>query len=277
MTKPTKLRYGAIVQAIGSLRGEFDQEVAPTEADVRYRAHAAPGIEPHADIYVPGNATGTSVVLVHGGAFVIGSRRGKPIRYLASRLHAAGIAVCAIDYRLIFRGGRIDEAVTDVGDAIAYWRNRTTELGLDPARMSVLGLSAGATLSLLAAAQPQIVPIARMACCFGLYDVEHLRGRLAELLPRLLFRTTDRAAWLDRSPLRAGHPAMPTLLLHGSADGLVPVEQARRLAERREQLGLPTRLVIYDGAPHGFFNQPSTARDEGLREIVEFVGGTGSL
>ena len=114
---PTR-RYDVLRQAIGSLRGEFDIDVPPTEPDVRYRAHVAPGIEPHADIYVPATCSGASVVLVHGGAFVIGSRRGKPIRYLASRLYAAGIAVCAIDYRLIFRGGRIDEAVTDVGDGL---------------------------------------------------------------------------------------------------------------------------------------------------------------
>jgi hypothetical protein len=30
--------------------------------------------------------------------------------------------------------------------------------------------------------------------------------------------------------------------------------------------------VIYPDAPHGFFNVPSAARDEGVREIIEFVG-----
>jgi acetyl esterase/lipase len=267
----TTLRYGALLQAIGSLRGEFDGALTPTETDVRYRAHAAPGIEPHADIYLPAAGNGSSVVLVHGGAFVIGSRRTKPIRFLASRLCNAGVAVCAIDYRLIFRGGRIDEAVADVTDALTFWRARAQTAGLDLDRLSMLGLSAGATLAMLAAGQEAAPRIARLACAFGLYDVEHLRGRLGELLPRLLFKTADRLAWVDRTPLRARQPAVPTLLLHGSDDGLVPVEQSRRLAEQRERLGLPTRLVIYPGAPHGFFNQPCAARDEGLREIIEHV------
>jgi acetyl esterase/lipase len=267
----TTLRYGALIQAIGSLRGEFENSVSPTESDVRYRAHVAPGVEPHADIYLPAAGNGASVVLVHGGAFVIGSRRAKPIRFLASRLCSAGVAVCAIDYRLIFRGGRIDEAVADVTDALGFWRARAATAGLDLARLSVLGLSAGATLALLAAGQEAAPPIARLACAFGLYDVEHLRGRLATLLPRLLFKTTDRLAWTHRTPMRARQPAVPTLLLHGSDDGLVPVEQSQRLAELRERLGLPTRLVIYPGAPHGFFNQACTARDEGLREIIDHV------
>jgi len=267
----TTLRYGSILQAIGSLRGEFHEVVVPTESDVRYRAHAAPGIEPHADIYLPAEPNGSSVVLVHGGAFVIGSRRMKPIRFLSSRLCSAGIAVCAIDYRLIFRGGRIDEAVADVTDALAFWRGRAGPAGLDLDRISLLGLSAGATLAMLAAGQVGAPPISRLAGCFGLYDVDHLRGRVAELLPRLLFKTSDRLAWADRAPLRARQPSVPTLLLHGDADGLVPVEQSRQLAAHRERLGLPTKLVIYEGAPHGFFNQPCEARDEGLRAIIEHV------
>lgn len=265
------VRYRALLQSLGSLRGAFDGVVTPTEADVRYRMHVAPGVEPLADIYIPTQPTGASVVLVHGGAFVIGSRTMKPIRFLSSRLCTAGIAVCAIDYRLIFRGGRIDEAVTDVTDAIAYWRGRLGGFGLDPSRVGVLGLSAGATLAMLAAALPSTQPIARLACCFGLYDVDHLRGRLAELLPRLLFRTTDRLAWNDRQPLYAVQPEVPTLLLHGDDDGLVPHTQSERLAEARLKLGLPTRLVIYKGAPHGFFNRPCEARDEGLREIIEHL------
>jgi carboxymethylenebutenolidase len=56
-----------------------------------------------------------------------------------------------------------------------------------------------------------------------------------------------------RSPRGVPQPAIPTLLLHGDADTLVSVDQARRLAAHRDALGVPTRLVIYPGAPHGFY------------------------
>jgi len=267
------LRYGAVVQALRSLRASSTiAEVRPTEAAVPYRAHAR-GIAPLADLYVPARPTGASVVLVHGGGFVIGSRRMKPMRFLAARLTAAGIAVCAVDYRMIFRGGRLAEAVDDVGDALAFWSARAPTLGLDPRAVSMVGLSAGASLGLLAAARSDAHGrLAALVCCFGLYEIGHLRGP-ASLLPRLLFRTRDREAWSDRSPRFAAQPVAPTLLLHGSDDGLVPVEQARRLAAHREALGLPTRLVIYPGAPHGFFNLPVPAADAGVREIIEHVGG----
>jgi len=281
---------GAVLGALWSLRGRtFADEVRPTRSALRYRELSPRGIAPLVDLYLPARATGASVVLVHGGAFVIGSRRMKPMRYLASRLFAAGVAVCAVDYRLVFRGGRLDEAVDDVRAAFAFWRAHAETLELDPRAVSLVGLSAGASLAMLAAAREHD-KLHRLACCFGLYEVDHLRGPLTNLMLRLLFRTRDRTAWSQRSPLGAAQPSVPTLLLHGSDDGLVPVEQARRLAARRDELGLPTKLVIYPGAPHGFFNVQSLARpsgrasetpdnfrslaaDAGVREIIDHVTG----
>lgn len=263
------LRYGAILSSLRSLRGKpAIREVVPTHAGVRYHEIARPGIAPLADIYVPASATGASVVLVHGGGFVLGSRRMKPMRYLAAQLVAAGISVCSVDYRMIFRGGRLDEAVDDVRAGCEFWLSRAPELGLDARAVSMVGLSAGGTLALLAAARVQ--RLAGLVACFGLYEVDHLRGP-AMLLPRMLFRTTDRKLWASRSPRFAPQPRAPTLLLHGSDDGLVPADQARRLAAHRESLGLATRLVIYDGAPHGFFNVPVPAAAAAAREIIDHV------
>lgn len=263
-----KINLSSLRHAYKSLRHPVADPIEPTEVGVRYLTVPRPGVPPLADIYVPAQPTGASAILVHGGAFVIGSRQVKPVRFLASRLCSAGVSVCAVDYRLIFRGGALNEGLDDVRAAFGFWRGRVPELGLDPARISLVGLSAGATLAMLAATRE--TELARVVGCFGLYDLDHLRGRLAEVLPRLLFRTPDRTQW-KQLPVHTGHPAIPTLLMHGDDDGVVPVEQSRRLAAAREALGLPTRLVVYEGAPHGFFNVPSHARDEGVREIIEHV------
>lgn len=254
-------RYDALLTSLRSLRGEPPISIAPTEAAVRYREPRR-GIAPLADVYHPARPSGRSVVLVHGGAFVIGSRRMKPMRLLAARLVEAGLTVCAVDYRMMFRGGRLDEAIADVTDAVEFWRARST------GEISLVGLSAGASIALgVAARSPHV---ARLVCAFGLYEVDHLRG-IASVFPRLLFGTADRTAWTARSPRHLPQPTTPTLLLHGTEDGLVPVDQARRLAAHREALGLPTRLVIYEGAPHGFFNLPCDAAEAGVREIVSHV------
>jgi acetyl esterase len=264
-----KLDLSSFVHAFRSIRLPIESPLHPVVHAIRYRDDHKRGIAPLADVYVPRNPTGSSAVILHGGAFVFGSRQMKPVRYLASRLCEAGVAACAIDYRLIFRGGGLTEALDDVGSALAFWQQRTQWLALDPARISLVGLSAGATLALLGAAREPSV--SRVVGCFGLYDVDHLRGRVAELLPRLLMRTPNRQHWGERLPKGARHTPVPTLLLHGEGDGVIPAVQSRRLAEAREALGLPTRLVVYPDAPHGFFNVPSTARDEGVREIIEYV------
>lgn len=260
-------RYGALVSAFRSL-GTPGIDVTPTHASIPYRTTFARGIAPLVDVYLPERVTGPSAMLVHGGGFTIGSRRMKPMRYLASHLTAAGIAVCTVDYRMIFRGGRLDEALEDVTQAFTFWCTLARDFRLDTRAVSLVGLSAGGTLAMLAA--PRLPAVTSVVSCFGLYETENMRGA-ASLLPRFLFRTSDRSVWSARSPRNAAQPAVPTLLLHGSDDGLVPVEQARSLAVHRERLGLPTRLVIYDGAPHGFFNEPATAASEAVVEIVDHV------
>jgi acetyl esterase/lipase len=218
-----------------------------TYSDLRYRDAPSRGVAPLADVYMPSHPSGASVVLVHGGGFVFGSRLMRPIRFLGAQLAAEGIAVCAVDYRLLFRGGWVSDAVTDVRDALAFWRRHAPERGLDTQRISIVGLSAGATLAFAAAASPE-ARVASVVGCFGLYESRLLVGsRLRE------------------------QPPVPALLLHGDADRLIPVEQAHRLATRRRAAGLPTDLVIYPGARHGFFWSPSETRDAAVRAIRDHV------
>ncbi len=268
-----RLRYRALLHALWSLTGPVEGEIPPTERDVRYRgSHGteARGIAPRYDVFLPKAPSGHSAVLVHGGGFVIGSKSMKPMRVLASRLVAANIAVCSIDYRMLFRGGGLNEALKDTTAALVHWSERASGYGLDPARISAIGLSAGATLTLLAAAEMDTAQrgLHRVVSCFGLYELDHLSGPLAAALPRLLFGSSDRRLWARRSPRGAAQTQAPTLLLHGTADGLVPHGQAERLAAHRRASGLPTRLVIYPDAPHGFFNQDTEVRTKATEAIV---------
>lgn len=71
---------------------------------------------------------------------------------------------------------------------------------------------------------------------------------------RLLGRTVrdDPEAARRASPLaylRATDP--PFLVMHGSADCTVPVEQSNELADRLEALGVSVEHVVVDGAMHG--------------------------
>src|SRR5215510_5561772 len=72
-------------------------------------------------------------------------------QYWGPYLAARGIAVFAISYRLATKTKTFPEAVQDVLAAVQFVRGKASAFGLDPARIGLLGASAGAHLAALAA------------------------------------------------------------------------------------------------------------------------------
>ncbi len=265
-----------IVQALWSLATPLKGTPArPAHRGLRYREGGSlRAVAPRVDVYLP-RAPGPrpSVVLVHGGGFVIGARDMKPMRLLATHLVGAGFAVASIDYRLIFRGGRADEALADVADAVRWWRGQAGRFALDPGRVSMAGMSAGAALIWLhAATTPD--PIERIVSVYGVYDFAWLGGGPASLMRSLLLRSRDVDIWRARSPVERCVSPAPSLLIHGTDDTLVPLAHAHALHARRVGAGLPSEIEVYEGQPHGFMNQDgSVATDHALRRILGFLAG----
>jgi acetyl esterase/lipase len=92
---------------------------------------------------------------------------------------------------------------------------------------------------------------------FG-YDFERLnldKPADATLFVRLLGAHPDQnpGAYLRFSPLHYVHPACPpTLLLHGEADLLVPVQSTRKLARRLAEVHVPVASVTFPQTDHGY-------------------------
>ncbi len=269
--------FGRLGRAVWGLVTPSPVRLLPPTLEAEpYHRRGGRGAAPLADVYLPaGPGPHPSVQIFHGGGFVIGSRRMKPVRLLATRLVEAGFAVAALDYRLILRGGRLAQALDDADRFVGWWHSQADHHRLDPERMSMLGLSAGAALMLMH--QNRLAsPAHKLVCFFGVYDFANLPGATTGLLNRLLFEGADADSVRERSPIsHPGHP-QELLLLHGDDDLIVPVEQARRLAERREQLHLPTNLRIYAGAPHGFLNEvDSPVAREAIRDVIAFLCAPG--
>jgi len=51
----------------------------------------------------------------------------------------------------------------------------------------------------------------------------------------------------------AGEIRVPTLGLYGGADPSIPVDLVEMLRSRLKTFGAPAEIVVYDGAPHGFY------------------------
>ena len=72
--------------------------------------------------------------------------------------------------------------------------------------------------------------------------------------------------WNSASPLKqlsADDP--PMLILHGTADKTTPLDQSVRFHEAARRIGVPSELIIIEGAPHSFHLQP---KQRDLRSTV---------
>lgn len=113
------------------------------------------------DLYLPKTTPKfPTVVFIHGGGWAMGSKDG----FLALPGHKAadhgryfaehGIAAVHVNYRLAPKAKHPDH-VTDVARAIAWVRKNIAKHGGDPARLFVMGHSAGGHLAALVACDPK--------------------------------------------------------------------------------------------------------------------------
>jgi acetyl esterase/lipase len=211
------------------------------------------------------------LVFVPGGAWVHGS--GTLQGYaLMSHLAELGWVCLSIDYR-VAPHHRWPCHITDVKTAVAWARANVDKFGGDRNFVAVAGCSAGGHLSALAGLtgnDPEMqtelpagsdTSVDAVVGIYGRYDWEDRstaeRVRFVDFLERVVVkRRIDRHPDLFRnaSPIARVHPeAPPFLVIHGSMDTVIPVEQARDFVERLRSVS--HSVVSYmelPGAGHGF-------------------------
>jgi acetyl esterase/lipase len=237
------------------------------------------------------------VVLLHGGGWEGGHRSAMEdeMRLLARR----GFAAATVSYRLT-RAPRdvVPAAVADVRCAVRWLRTHAPALGLDAAHVGVLGFSAGAHLASMlgvgaagaAAGPPDAVGSA--ACRAGpatsaaVQAVVSVAGpqdlrvngpytqEQARLVTNFLgaFPGDAPAVAALASPIaHVGPQAAPFLLVHGTADGLVPVAHARRMRDALRSAGVAVTLVELRGGGHSFPALDAPDRPEVGCTILAFL------
>lgn len=202
-----------------------------------------------------------AVILVHGGAFRAGSRRGDPRPLLAPLTHA-GFAWFSIDYRLAPRY-RFPSAVDDVDAAILWVRAHAGQFQVDPRRIALLGESAGGELVAMAAVNA--TPATRVAAVVDMYGPtdfvlqEHRLGRLGgDMIALFGNRPLDPATWSllrEASPVNFVKPGLPPfLIVHGTADPIVFYAESVELAQRLRSCGDACQLLTIPGGYHAMAN-----------------------
>ena len=197
-----------------------------------------------------------AVVFFFGGGWNGGSvaQFEQHARYLASR----GIVTFVADYRVNSRQKTAPDAcVADGKSAVRWIRQNAARLGIDPSRIGAGGGSAGGHVA------------AATGICDGLEDPAEKGSTVSSKSNALLLFNPV----YDNGPKGYGHnrakqwfPAIspahnitkddpPTIVFLGSQDSLIPVSTAEKFDADLKAVGVRSELWVYDGQPHGFFNE----------------------
>ena len=241
------------------------------------------------DVFRPrGRANGSGVVLVVSGGFF--SSHDAVNTAFARPLLDRGYTVFAVVHGSQPRY-TIPEIVQDVNRAVRFIRHHAGDYGIDPGRLGVSGASAGGHLSLmLGTAGTEGDPSAKdpvdressrvqaVACFFPPTDFLNYGKPGHELIraidhappfrPAFDYRELDKATnlWVpitDPARLReitraisplyqVGPGDAPTLIMHGDADQLVPLQQSQLIVDKFKEAGVDTKLVVKPGSGHGW-------------------------
>jgi len=198
-----------------------------------------------------------AVIIVHGGGW-IGGHREYNVQPLFAPLTKAGFAWFSISYRLATDLLAFGVAVDDVQTAIDYVRTHAREYNLDPTRIAVLGESAGAHLAMLAVERSpkSIAAVVAMYPPSDLVSLAHDSRTIPESIRQMV-----RAAGMEQfitgylremSPIEhVTSDLPPVLLIHGTADWVVPFQQSERFLKKLRDSGVPAELMTVEGGGHG--------------------------
>ncbi len=253
------------------------------------------GVELKGDLYLP-DCDGPHPVLVAapGGAWLRGDK--KQLGQWGRHLAANGFAVFAIDYRRATAGKVFPQNVQDVMAAARFIQDQAAILSLDPTRIGLLGASAGAHLTSLAAlaqSQPWLdgptVPFKTLVVCYGVYDlVTHWQADLdknaapgQDPTERMLGATPydDQKLYFDASPIRHvayDRSALKTLVIWGADDSDVSPRQSEAFVRALRQARFFVRTIAVPGAGHFWFSEepidaPGSATGKVAPSIVAFL------
>lgn len=217
------------------------------------------------NIYLPKNRTAAStpvIFLIHGGAWMSGDRSDFNSSIATYQSMLPDYAIVTLSYRL--NAGSVNKFPTqeqDVKSCIEYVLTRNQDYAISQ-KFALMGISAGAHLATLYAYkygatsfQPKavvdVVGPVELIQAYNQVSSPVVKGWITSVAGNPA--TIDSLLYISSSPLRfVTASSAPTLILHGTADSIVPPQQALLLKNKLQSLGVVTTYKLYPGEGHGF-------------------------
>ena len=215
------------------------------------------------DVYLPARPMRGApvIVMVHGGAWMIGNKALPQVveNKVAHWVASGGAIFVSLNYRLVPQATPVEQA-DDVARALAKVQALAPSWGGDPARVALMGHSAGAHLVALVSASPAFAQRAGAQPWLGTVVLDSaalnltglMRGQHARFYDRVF--GSDPALWAAASPidqLVAG--ARPMLLVCSTQRADRSCAQSAAFAARATALG-GRATVSAQNLSHGEIN-----------------------
>ena len=247
--------------------------------DVPYEERHVPGGrgQPEVRVYVVNARAGTqrpAILYTHGGGYVLGTALGgiAGVQALCKELDCVAVSV---DYRLApettYRGSMEDNYA-----GLKWLHDNAAALGVDPARIAVMGDSAGgghAAILAITARDRGEVPLAFQCLIYPMLDDRTGTTRKVPPHVGMLVWTPggNRFGWESFLGMAPGGRTAPPGAVPARVEnlaGLPPafigvgtldlfVDEDIDYAQRLNAAGVPAELIVVPGAFHGFDGMPS--------------------
>ena len=215
------------------------------------------------DLYIPSDTVSPRLfVLAHGGGFVANDAQSRQAQFMYRFFRDRGFACASVNYRLADEAP-FPGACDDVHNAVVFLSQNAQEYGYDASNIAIWGESAGGYLATREALTETDAPITTLVSYYGCYELAVMGAQFEQQGISRFIRTVSsfwtagklngysscEEFWMrnaykdwpdeDRNAARVlaiaergpANRSLDVMLVHGTADITVPMQQSVNLAE----------------------------------------------